>query len=267
MNAVKKGDVIGGTIQAPFEIAGGVLETAMTPLTRTKPRWIKDVQIAGMKASKPQINDPAWRTKFSKELSAGDIMMPSFEENLLGYRITSNEKYLSRAEQLATSAEQRSALEEQVLVKLGGKAFDVNIRINGQSTSSRYSERESKVLFISGAVNGAKIHPTGNATVRIRGDLPFQLKDRYRVTVKFKFVIPREMRLVFMGMTKNENNDSVCVISRDFTFGPGATSANASLDFGLMNGATTVAVMGSQSASKVTGNPYTTFEITNVTKQ
>ena len=267
MNALKKGDIIGGVISAPFELTNGALETAMLPLSGKKPEWVRDAQIARMKTSNPQINDPAWRAKFDKELRAGDIIMPTFTENLEAYRLTSNERYLSRAEQLTTSDSQRSAIEEQVLRKLGGKAFDVDLQINGQSTSSRYSERESKVLFISGNVYGAKVHPTGRATVRLRSDLPFKIKDRYVVTVNFKFVIPRESTMFSMGMKQVSDRNSVSVVTRDFTISADNTSATTSLDFGSLNGAGTVAVLGSQSAIKVTGRPYTSFEVTNVARQ
>ena len=267
MEALKRGDVIGGLIGAPFEIAAGAIDTATMPLSGQKPQWIRDAEVAKMRVDRPKIDDPAWRKKFERELAAGGVTMATFEENLEAYRLTKNEVYLSRAEQLCTSTTQRSALEEQVLRSLGAKAFDLNVYINGQSTTSKFSEREDKVLFISGNVNGAKVHPTGKATMRLRHDLPFKVKDNYRVTVKFKFVIPRESTMYFMGMKDVAKSDSVGVVSRTFTFGPGSTSASTTLDFGQLNGAGTVAVLGSQSKIEVTDRPYTTFDVIEVVKQ
>lgn len=267
MQAMGKGDVIGGLFGAPFELVDGALQTATAPLTGTKPGWIKDAEIASMKVTRPKINDPNWCQKFDKELKDGTVLMPSFEENLEAYKLTSNEKYLSHAEQLATTPAQRSALETQVLRSLGSKAFDMSIHIDGQSASPKYREGGGSVLFISGKVYGAQVHPKGSATVRLRGDLPFTVKDHYRVTIRFRFTIPRESTMYFMGLQNVTKRDSVGTVTRTFVFGPGVSSATASLDFGRLNGAGAVAVLGSQSKIEVTGSPYTSFEIIDVVKQ
>ncbi len=266
MKALGEGDIIGGVIGAPFEIAAGAIETATVPLSGQRPQWIRDAEIANMKVGKPKIDDPAWRSKFSNELAAGDVLLVSFDENLSAYRYTKNEKYLSRAEQLLNTPEQRSLLDEAVLQALGGKAFDVGIRINGSTAKAEYGDKKTNVLFISGEVRGAKVHPTGSAQVTLRNDLPFAIKDTYEVTYKFTFTIPRQSTMLFMGMIQKTDRNSVSTNTRTVRITPSTRTASCNLDFGQMNGAATVAVMGSRSKIEVTGKPFASYEIVSIKK-
>ena len=266
MKALSEGDLIGGVIGAPFELAAGAIETATVPLSGQRPQWIRDAEISNMKVGKPKIDDPAWRSKFSKELDAGDVLLVTFEENLSAYRHTKNEKYLSRAEQLLSTPEQRSLLDEAVLQALGSKAFDVGIRINGSTAKAEYGDKKSNILFISGEVRGATVHPTGSAQVTLRKDLPFAVKDTYVVTCKFTFTIPRESTMIFMGTIQRTERNSVRTIERTVRISPSNRSSSCTLDFGEMNGATTVAVLGSRSKIEVTGKPFATYELVSIRK-
>jgi hypothetical protein len=266
LDAIKKGDIIGGILSAPFEVFDGALQTATAPLSGEKPQWIRDAEISNMRVGKPKINDQAWRNKFAKELEAGEVLLATFAENLSAYRYTKHDKYLSHAEQLVQTPSERSELDEAVLQNLGTKAFDASIAINGSATKPSYRDDKSKVLFISGEVRGATVHPTGSATLTLRKDLPFVLKDSYTVKCKFSFTIPRKAITMFLGMTSNSDRDSVGSVIKEFRFSPSARSGSCKLDFGTLAGATTVAVLGSRSAIQVTGSPYTNFEVTSITK-
>jgi len=261
---MKKGDIIGGLINAPFEIAGGVIETATMPLDGKKPNWIKDAEVAAMKVDKPRMNDPRWTGKFSTELNAGSVQLNTFSDNLEAYKITKNDVYLSRAEQLATTTDERSQMELEVLRSLGDKAFTAKISINGSSTRPEYSKREQKVIFISSTLAGAKLHPHGNATLSLRQDLPFKIQGRYRVTAAFSFTVPREGTTVFMGMSQTNTSNSGSTVQETFSFGPGQTTGSCTLNFGAVNGATTVAALGGTTQNRVTGPPFTSFKIVSI---
>jgi hypothetical protein len=266
MEQMKKGDVIGGLIGAPFEIAGGAMETAFVPLGGGKPQWVKDSEVSRMQAGKPQLSDPRWQQKFAGELKAGSIMLGTFEENLEAFRLTKNDAYLSRAEQLATTEAQRGQMELEALRALGGRAFDTRISIDGSSTTPRYSSQKEKVLFVSGKVAGAKLQPRGSATVSLSKDLKFALRGSYTVTGVFRYVLPRESTVQVMGMQSTRQNDSVSTVSQTFQFGPGSKSATCSLNFGTMHGANAVdtGILGSTGRNRVTGSPYVEFEIKDI---
>lgn len=266
MDAIKKGDVIGGLIGAPFEIASGAIDTATMPLSRQKPQWIRDAEISNMRNDRPMINDPAWCRKFEKELAAGSIDMATFEENLKAYKITKNEKYLGRAEQLAAGPEQQGQLEEAVLQALGEKAFDVRISVNGSSTKARYDEHSERILFFSPVMRGAKLHPRGHATVTLRNDLPMKLRHGYKATLKFKFIIPRKMTTRALGMVSTNESNSVSTVTQTLDFHPGSRTRSVSLDFGQMNGATTVSMYGALSEFQLSDPPHATYELVSVSK-
>ncbi len=266
MNALKKGDLIGGIIGAPFELANGAIETATMPLGGRKPQWVKDVEVSSMSLNHPKLNDVRWTNKFNNELAAGDVYLPSFEENLKAYGLTKNEKYLSRAEQLAKTDQEKGELELAALTSLGSKAFDANIRIDGHSTSPKYNSDKSQVLFIATTVAGATVHPRGSATLSLRSDLPFALRSSYTVTAAFTFTIPRESTVVFMGMSNTRDSPSISQVTKTFTFGPGKRSASCELDFGQVNGANTTAALGATGRRRVTDSPFTSFTIQKITR-
>jgi hypothetical protein len=266
VDALKKGDVFGAVIGAPFEIANGALQTAVMPIGGGKPQWVRDAQISNMSLDKPKLNDPAWTKKFSHELATGNVYLATFDENIKAYELTKAEKYLSHAEQLATTEDEKQQLELVALTALGQKAFDTKITINGQTTSPKYDSQQSKVLFIGTTINGATVHPRGNATLSLRSDLPFALRGSYNITVAFTFTIPRESTAFILGMSSKSDSPSTGRVTKTFNFGPGKRSASCDLDFGEINGANTGAAMGGTVIRRVTGSPYTSFEIQKIAR-
>jgi len=261
--AIKQGNVLGGLVAAPFELAGNVVETATSPLSGRKPEWIEQARVASMKENNPQMDDPKWRAKFDDKLKSGSVYLATFQDNLKAYAHTRNEKYLSRAEQLCSTSGERSELELEVLRGMGKKALYVDLSMDNGSTDTRYREQTDRVLFIPGDVRGATLHPTGAATVRLRNDLPFKVKDSYKVTVKFSCIIPRTSNDNIWGSVRTNSRNAVASNTKTFTLGGSDT---ARLDFGTMPGAGTVAVLGTRSVIKVDGNPYLTYEVTDVQK-
>jgi hypothetical protein len=266
MNELKKGNVIGGVLGAPFELAGAALETALVPAGGPKPTWVRDAEIAAMREDKPRITDPAWRNKFSVKLNSGDIYLATFPDNLEAYKQTKNERYLSRAEQLAQSKSELSELELEVLRTLGTKAFNTQLSINGHSTTAKLSEDQASVLFISSTIKGSVLNPKGHVSVRLKDDLPFTIKDSYRVTMVFKFTIPRTSTASIMGFSSTTDRDAVRTVTKDFTFGPSDRQASANLDFGSVRGSSTGEALGGTVVVKVTGNPSTSFTISAINK-
>lgn len=266
MDAIKKGDLIGGLIGAPFELASGAIDTATMPLSGQKPQWVRDAAISNMRKDRPMINDPAWCRKFEKELAAGNIDMATFEENLQAYKITKNEKYLGRAEQLAADSEKQGMLEEAVLQAMGEKAFDVKISINGSSAKAKYDEHSERILFLSPMMRGAKLHPKGQATITLRNDLPMKIQHSYQATLKFKFIIPRKMTSHALGLVSTQENNSLSTVTQTLNFSSGSRTRSVNLDFGQMNGATTVSIYGAVSTFEISAPPYSTYELASIRK-
>jgi hypothetical protein len=182
--------VLGAVITAPLETAFGAVDTAFVPLGGGRPAWIRDAEISNMSLDKPLLADPAWTEKFSTELAAGNVYLATFDENLKAYELTKAEKYLSHAEQLAKTEDEKGKLELIALTALGQKAFDAKISVDGNSTTPKYNTQEGKVLFIASTVKGAGVHPRGRATLSLRSDLPFALRGTYTITVDFTFRVP-----------------------------------------------------------------------------
>ena len=266
VNPTIKRDPVGSIINAPFALAAGVIETATMPLGGGKPQWVRNAEVSRMKLDKPKLEDPRWAKKFSNELASGDVYLPTFAQNLKAYEMTKKEKYLSHAEQLAKTDQEKGELELVALTALGPKAFDANITIDGRSTTPKYNSDQGRILFIATTVNGATVHPRGGATLTLRSDLPFALHSSYTVTAVFTFTIPRESTVVFMGVSNTRDSPSVSHITKTFTFAPGKRSASCDLDFGQVNGANTSAALGATGKRRVTGSPFTDFTIQKITR-
>jgi hypothetical protein len=266
MEAIQGGNVIGGLVAAPFEVANNVVDSVASPLEGRQPAWVEQARVAAMKENKPLVDDPKWREKFRSPLEDGKIYLPTFRENLTAYAHTGNETYLSRAEQLCSTAGERSAMELEVLRRLGKKAFSVAIQMDDASLRTSYREQTGSVLLIEGDVKGAVYRPRGNATVALRRDLPFAPKDRYRVEMAFKFVVPRKSQTTFLGMTRTSDRDSVAVVTRVFTLTPSTYEDSGRIVFGEVGGAGTVAILGSRSAIEVTDSPYLTYDTIKIEK-